>query len=85
MIIIESQNHYERMATKTIFKKEGQKKSTPYKTDALRIFYSSLYKENPKSEMAEKWLIEHGCFTPKKAQMLILKKNLKKLSIKDNK
>merc|ERR1712204_6099 len=29
------------------------------------IFYDSCYKENKKSEMAEKWLMEHGCFDAK--------------------
>lgn len=66
----------------SVFKKQGQKRATPGKTDALRIFYSSLYKENPKSKMALKWLIEHGCFGPKKAEMLFLEQNLEKLSIK---
>jgi len=47
--------------TPSKFKKPGQKKATPEVTDSLYKFYSSLYKQNPKSEMAAKWLIEHGC------------------------
>ena len=47
--------------TAPAFKKPGQKKKTPAVTDSLYKFYSSLYKQNPKSEMATKWLIEHGC------------------------
>jgi hypothetical protein len=65
----------------SVFKKQGQKRATPAKTNALRIFYSSLYKENPNSKMALKWLIEHGCFGPKKTEAVILQQNLEKLSI----
>lgn len=69
----------------TVFKKDGQRKATPAKTDALRIFYSSLYKENPKSKMAIDWLIAHGCFGPKKAAMLMLQRGVEKISLQNNK
>lgn len=65
-----------------VFKKVGQKKKTPGKEDPLRKFYSSLFKQNPNSEMAAKWLVEHGCLGPKKAEATVLLLNLKMLKIK---
>ena len=38
----------------------GQKRDTPDESDPLRKFYESLRKQNPKSAMAEVWLLEHG-------------------------
>lgn len=38
----------------------GQKRDTPDESDPLRKFYESLRKQNPKSVMAEVWLLEHG-------------------------
>lgn len=64
------------------FKKIGQKKKTPEKTDSLRKFYSSLYKQNPNSEMATKWLIEHGCFGPKKTEKVLLIMSMRNMAIK---
>jgi hypothetical protein len=68
-------------ATKPVFKKSGQKKSTPPKTDSLYKFYSSLYKQNKKSEMATKWMLEHGCFSEKKSATIALCLGVKLLSI----
>ena len=38
----------------------GQKRDTPDEADPLRKFYASLRVQNPKSVMAETWLMEHG-------------------------
>jgi len=40
--------------------KPGQKKPTPPPADATRVFYESLYTQNPDSEMAARWCIEFG-------------------------
>lgn len=45
---------------KNIYPKLGQTKITPPESDALRKFYTSLLKQNNKSEMAIKWCTEHG-------------------------
>lgn len=42
------------------FPKKGQTKPTPTENDSLRLFYTSLLYENPESQMALKWCIEHG-------------------------
>ncbi|KAH9251394.1 hypothetical protein BASA81_010805 [Batrachochytrium salamandrivorans] len=54
--------------------KEGQKKPTPPCAEATRVFYESLYKQNPKSTMAMTWCVAHGVLSD-----LELKKALKVL------
>lgn len=44
------------------FTKTGQKKETPEELDGLRLFYESLHREKPDSEMAARWCIQHGIF-----------------------
>ena len=46
--------------------------------DSLYLFYTSLYKSNPKSPLAITWLTEHGFFDGKERANLIVK--YKKLS-----
>lgn len=46
----------------TLFPKLGQVKATPPENDAVRRFYTSLLAQNPKSEMAKKWCVEHGLY-----------------------
>ena len=46
----------------------GQKNATPEETDGTRIFYESLYEAKPDSKFAEKWLLEHGCFSEDQAK-----------------
>lgn len=40
--------------------KEGQKKPTPPPAEATRVFYESLFRQNPNSKMALQWCIQHG-------------------------
>merc|ERR1712019_322314 len=61
-----------KRARKT-YDKAGQKKDTPGEMNGAFIFYDSLYKEKPKSQMAEIWLMEHGCFDNDK-QLKLAKK-----------
>lgn len=49
--------------------------------DGTRIFYESLLKENPQSDIAFKWCIEHGIYLdldPHKAARRLEKKNLQR-------
>ena len=45
---------------KTVYDKPGQRYDTPSPEDPKRLYYASLYAENPESEQAKKWLVEHG-------------------------
>lgn len=64
------------------FKKWGQKKETPPENDSLRIFYTSLLKQNKNSLMALKWCLEHGLLTDKKSTYAASLLGLEKLTIK---
>eukprot|EP00850_Spirogloea_muscicola_P006847 SM000033S12368 [mRNA] locus=s33:507579:508923:+ [translate_table: standard] len=43
-----------------VYDSPGQKHDPPEERDPLRLFYESLRQQNPASEMAEVWLLEHG-------------------------
>lgn len=60
--------------------KPGQKFNRPLKNDPLLRFYKSLYMQRPDSEMASKWLLEHGVFSRAKAEQLTAKNKNKKKS-----
>lgn len=51
--------------TRKITKKEtnGQKYPTPEPSNPLYIFYTTLLKQKPDSQMALKWCKEHGIIT----------------------
>ena len=55
----------------------GQKRDTPDEGDPLRKFYTSLRTQNPKSVMAEVWLMEHGLLESAEAQRDAYKRFLK--------
>jgi hypothetical protein len=57
----------------------GQKYKTPMETDGLRKFYTSLLQQNPKSEMAKKWCLEHGLLPH--PELMLMMQDLKKLSL----
>ena len=44
----------------TLTFKPGQKKETPPPASGTRVFYESLYKQNPNSFIALKWCLEYG-------------------------
>merc|ERR1711879_54699 len=52
--------------------KEGQKNLTPPVADPTRGFYESLLKENPKSKIAIKYIVEYGVF-PKEEHIKLVK------------
>lgn len=67
--------------TKRVFDKLGQTKDTPPETDSMRIFYTSLLTQNPKSAMALKWCLERGLLKEKQTQEAILSLEMAKVKI----
>uniref|UniRef100_A0A1D1XJI1 RuvB-like helicase 1 n=1 Tax=Anthurium amnicola TaxID=1678845 RepID=A0A1D1XJI1_9ARAE len=55
-------------AVKKVYTLHGQKYDPPEEREPLRIFYESLSKQIPSSEMAEVWMMEHGLLSPEKAK-----------------
>ncbi|CAN8299304.1 unnamed protein product [Cochlearia groenlandica] len=53
---------------KKVYSLAGQKYDPPEEREPLRIFYESLSKQIPGSEMAEFWLMEHGMLSSDKAK-----------------
>ncbi|XP_010668358.2 uncharacterized protein LOC104885354 isoform X1 [Beta vulgaris subsp. vulgaris] len=53
---------------KKVYSLAGQKYDPPEEREPLRIFYESLSKQIPTSEMAEFWLMEHGLLSSEKAK-----------------
>ena len=64
-------------APKNDYELHGQKRDAPDETDPLRKFYASLRRQNPKSVMAEVWLMEHGLLEDAEAQADAYKRFLK--------
>lgn len=62
---------------KKVFSLPGQKFDPPEEREPLRIFYESLSKQIPTSEMAEFWMMEHGLLSPERAKRAYEKKQRK--------
>ncbi|KAL6524076.1 hypothetical protein OROMI_031171 [Orobanche minor] len=69
---------------KKVFSLPGQKFDVPEEVatggvsrEPLRIFYESLSRQIPSSEMAEFWLMEHGILSPERAKKAYEKKQRK--------
>lgn len=54
--------------TEVEFTKPGQRHATPSPGSGDRVFYESLFKEKPNSEMALVWCIEHGVLPAEEAK-----------------
>lgn len=67
---------------KKVFSLPGQKYDTPEEREPLRIFYESLSKQIPSSEMAEFWLMEHGLLSPDRAKKAFEKKQKKQKQLR---
>lgn len=67
---------------KKVFSLPGQKFDPPEEREPLRIFYESLSKQIPSSEMAEFWMMEHGLLSPDKAKRAHEKKQRKQKQIR---
>ncbi|KAF3775847.1 hypothetical protein EJ110_NYTH34833 [Nymphaea thermarum] len=61
-------------AEKKVYSLPGQKYAVLEEREPLRIFYESLSKQKPESEMAEFWLMEHGMLSPERAKKAYEKK-----------
>ncbi|KAG6772679.1 hypothetical protein POTOM_024097 [Populus tomentosa] len=57
-----------RVRQKKVFSLPGQRCDPPEEREPLRIFYESLSKQIPTSEMAEFWMMEHGLLSLERAK-----------------
>ncbi|KAL5232479.1 hypothetical protein ABZP36_031255 [Zizania latifolia] len=53
-----------------------------FQREPLRIFYESLSKQIPSSEMAEFWLMEHGLLSPERAKKAYERKQKRQQQIR---
>ncbi|XP_076944670.1 uncharacterized protein LOC143615433 [Bidens hawaiensis] len=67
---------------KKVYSLPGQKFDVPEEREPLRIFYESLSKQIPASEMAEFWMMEHGMLSPERAKKAFEKKKRKQKEIR---
>ncbi|KAK1372520.1 Ubiquitin carboxyl-terminal hydrolase FAF [Heracleum sosnowskyi] len=67
---------------KKVYSLAGQKYDPPEEREPLRIFYESLSKQIPSSEMAEFWMMEHGLLSPDKAKKAYEKKQRKQKQLR---
>ncbi|KAB2077424.1 hypothetical protein E1A91_A06G100100v1 [Gossypium mustelinum] len=63
-----------KVREKKVYTLPGQKHDPPEEREPLRIFYESLLKQIPTSEMAEFWMMEHGLLSPEKSRKAYEKK-----------
>ncbi|XP_022940536.1 protein PXR1-like [Cucurbita moschata] len=62
---------------KKVYDLPGQKRDPPEERDPLRIFYETLHKQVPHSEMAEFWMMESGLLSKEEAKKVFEKKQKK--------
>ncbi|XP_030527366.1 protein IWS1 homolog A [Rhodamnia argentea] len=62
---------------KKVYDLPGQKRDPPEERDPLRIFYESLHKQIPRSEMAQFWMMESGLLPREEAKKAFDKKQRK--------
>ncbi|KAI4321650.1 hypothetical protein MLD38_035008 [Melastoma candidum] len=65
---------------KKVYDLPGQKRDPPEERDPLRIFYETLYKQIPRSEMAQFWMMESGLLPREEAKKVFEKKQKSKFS-----
>lgn len=71
-----------KVREKKVFSLPGQKYDRPEEREPLRIFYESLSKQIPTSEMAEFWMMEHGLLSPDKAKKAFERKQKKQKELR---
>lgn len=71
-----------KVRERKVYSLPGQKHDPPEEKEPLRIFYESLSKQIPTSEMAEFWLMEHGLLSPQKAKKAFEKKQRKQKELR---
>ncbi|OVA20263.1 hypothetical protein BVC80_157g61 [Macleaya cordata] len=69
-------------SVKRVYTLPGQKCDPPEEREPLRIFYESLSKQIPSSEMAEFWMMEHGLLSPEKAKKAYARKQKRQQQIR---
>jgi len=57
--------------SKKVYDMPGQKKDTPNELNGARIFYESLRQQNPKSQMAEEYLLKFGLLPYEEAAAIV--------------
>ncbi|XP_028792928.1 uncharacterized protein LOC114748654 isoform X1 [Neltuma alba] len=67
----------EQKKQRKVYDLPGQKRDPPEEKDPLRIFYETLYKQAPDSEMAQLWMMESGLL-PEELAMKVYEKKQKK-------
>ncbi|KAL7164459.1 hypothetical protein ACSBR2_040383 [Camellia fascicularis] len=67
---------------KKVYSLPGQKFDVPEEREPLRIFYESLSKQIPSSEMAEFWMMEHGMLSTGRAKKAYEKKQLRQKQLR---
>ncbi|KAK8286511.1 hypothetical protein E1A91_D08G302700v1 [Gossypium mustelinum] len=71
-----------KVREKKVYTLPGQKHDPPEEREPLRIFYESLSKQIPTSEMAEFWMMEHGLLSPERARKAYEKKQRRQKQIR---
>ncbi|KAG4931070.1 hypothetical protein AAZX31_17G183800 [Glycine max] len=71
-----------KVREKKVYSLPGQKHDPPEQKEPLRVFYESLSKQIPTSEMAEFWLMEHGLLSPERAKRAFEKKQRKQKQLR---
>ncbi|KAL5558673.1 hypothetical protein UlMin_034884 [Ulmus minor] len=71
-----------KVREKKVYTLPGQRFDPPEEREPLRIFYESLSKQIPSSEMAEFWMMEHGMLSPERAKRAFERKQRKKKDVR---
>ncbi|WVZ23767.1 hypothetical protein V8G54_002311 [Vigna mungo] len=71
-----------KVREKKVYTLHGQKHDPPEQKEPLRVFYESLSKQIPTSQMAEFWLMEHGLLSPESAKRAFEKKQRKQKELR---
>ncbi|KAI3955655.1 hypothetical protein MKW92_004898 [Papaver armeniacum] len=72
-----------KRSAKKVFTLAGQKYDPPEEREPLRIFYESLSKQIPSSEMAEFWMMEHGLLSPERSKKAYARKQKRQQQIRN--
>lgn len=73
----ESESLKKERKEKKVYDLPGQKRDPPEERDPLRIFYETLHKQLPNSEMAQFWMMESGLLSKEEAKKVFEKKQKK--------
>ncbi|KAK1273428.1 hypothetical protein QJS04_geneDACA017332 [Acorus gramineus] len=73
-VTVKAKGGESQMKEKKVFDFPGQKHETPEERNPLRVFYETLYKQLPNSEMASLWMMEWGLLPIDEAKKVYEKK-----------